>query len=192
MNDTSPGGPAGTEAQIQIVDESSMPAEVDASIRTLLCTCFPDDENVFRRTRHWHDCAPLFSVVLADGEGRALGHVGVIARTIRWDTAQVAVAGVQNVAVHPSLRGRGEGGRLMGAAMTEAARRGFSFGLLFCLPRLEMFYGALGWETIRDPIVMADATGRCVPVSEKSIGMVLALTPALPPQGPIDLQGRDW
>ncbi len=176
---------------MDVIDESRMPAAVDAAIRTLLCECFPDDVESFRRTRHWHGCAPLYSVVLAE-DGRTVGHVGVIARTIRWGTAQIMVAGIQNVAVHPSLRGRGQGARVMTQAMEEARRRGFEFGLLFCLSRLEKFYRSLGWITIHESIVMADADGNRVAKDATSICMALKLSDSAMPRGPIDLQGRDW
>ena len=178
-------------SRVEVVDESRIPSAVDAAIRTLLCTCFPDDEPIFRRTRYWHDCAPLYSAVLAEG-GRMLGHVGVIARTIRWGPAQVLVAGIQNVAVHPGLRGRGQGARLMAQAMEEARRRELKFGLLFCLPRLENFYRSLGWVTIREPVVVTDANGNRVSADSKNICMALKLTNTGLPHGPIDLLGRDW
>lgn len=183
--------PGGRPSPINVVDEARMPPATDAAIRRLLCDCFPADVAVFSRTRHWHGCAPLFSVVLGAGD-RVVGHVGVIARTVQWGGGQVPVAGVQNVAVHPDLRGRGCGALLMSHAMAEAAHRGIPFGLLFCLPRLEKFYGALGWVTVADPVVMADANGHGVPSSDQSICMVLPLSAAAPPRGLIDLQGRDW
>ena len=177
--------------QVGIVDEARMPAATDAAIRALLCECFPADVEVFRRTRHWHGCAPLFSVVLAEGD-RVVGHVGVIVRTIRWGGARLVVAGIQNVAVHPSLRGHGCGAVLMTRAMAEAADRGLQLGLLFCLPRLEKFYRELGWETVREPITMADADGNVVAADRKSLCLVWKLAGSIPPPGPIDLQGRDW
>lgn len=183
--------PAGRPSAISVVDEARMPPATDAAIKKLLCDCFPADVAVFSRTRHWHGCAPLFSVVLGTG-GRVLGHVGVIARTVQWGGEQVPVAGVQNVAVDPSLRGRGCGALLMSHAMAEAAHRGIQFGLLFCLPQLEKFYGALGWVTIRQPIAMMDADGNHAAVGGKSLCMVLKLADRTPPAGPIDLQGRDW
>ena len=70
-----------TQENITVIDETVMPSEVDRCVRELLCICFPSDVEVFSETRHWHGSAPEYSVV-ACRAGRALGHVGVVVRTI--------------------------------------------------------------------------------------------------------------
>jgi len=96
------------------------------------------------------------------------------------------------MAVAPAWRKSGLSQRLMTAAMQEARRRGTCFGLLFCLPRLEDFYGRLGWRRIDRAVAMHDAAGRTVPLTAKNICMELALAGEPLPPGPIDLEGRDW
>src|SRR5687768_6473624 len=87
-----------------VVEESLMPPTLDAAIRRLLCTCFPADETVFSNTRHWHGSAPAYSLVHVQSD-HVYGHVGVVVRTIRCGNRDVIVAGIQNLALHPTLRG---------------------------------------------------------------------------------------
>jgi predicted N-acetyltransferase YhbS len=176
---------------LEVIDESLMPLALDSAIRELLCTCFPADKNVFQITRHWHGSAPAFSILHQQGD-QVCGHIGVVVRTVRVDSREVIVAGVQNFAVHPAFRGSGLGSKLMNEAMAEARRRGIGFGLLFCLPALEKYYCSMGWFTVGEPATMADERGNVVPTPEKNICMATRLTPAPFPPGRINLQGRDW
>ena len=189
--------------KIERIDESRMGAGLDEAIRSCLCDCFPADKDFFSKRRDWHGSAPAWSLVVRAGTGAAVvGHVGVVLRTVRvhprdsrgdpGSGVRVPVAGVQNVAVHPSQRGTGLGKALMRAAMVQAEADGVPFGLLFCVPELGPYYASLGWS-IRD----AEATMRWegvdgVPIPGKNICMVVELAGQPFPEGDIDLLGADW
>lgn len=175
---------------LERIEESQMPPATDASVRALLCTCFPAEAGVFSKTRHWRS-APAYVVLLAHN-GRVQGHIAIVVRVIRCDGREVTVAGVQGFAVHPDLRGCGVGSRLMASATVEAKRRGLDFGLLFCLPALEKYYCSLGWSALHQPVLMTDENGGPVPATGKNICMFQPLGAASFPEGTIDLQGRDW
>jgi predicted N-acetyltransferase YhbS len=176
---------------LSLVEESQMPEALDMAIRELLTVCFPDDAGVFSQSRHWHGSAPAYSLVHLDGN-QVLGHVGVVMRTIMASDRRVQVAGIQNLAVRPNWRAKGLGPALMIEAMNQAKQRAIGHGLLFCVPRLEPFYGALGWSTVSDPAVMLNEQGRLVPIPGKNICMVKCLAKAPFPSGIINLQGADW
>ena len=181
----------GGEFELECIEERAMPPELDASIRGLLCECFPPDVEAFSRSRHWHDCAPAWTLIFRES-GRVLGHVGVVVRTISWGRQQVQVAGIQSLAVCPHLRGSGLAQALMRRAAAEAGWRGVRFGFLFCGPGLERFYSRLGWRRTDAAVTMADENGRTVPMPAKNVAMALALADEPLPQGDIDLNGRDW
>ncbi len=122
-----------------------MDAACDASIRAGLCACFPPDREVFARSRGWHGAMPDWTVVREE-RGRVIAHVGVVERTVGVGGQSPRVAGVQSVFVLPAHRGRGLCRDVMQAAMTEAARRGLDFGLLFCTPQFGPIYERLGWH----------------------------------------------
>jgi predicted N-acetyltransferase YhbS len=198
---------------IERIDESRMDAGLDEAIRSCLCDCFPADKDFFSKRRDWHGSAPAWSLVVRAGTGAVrgdragtgaavVGHVGIVLRTVRvhprnsrgdpGSGVRVPVAGVQNVAVHPSQRGTGLGKALMRAAMVQAEADGVPFGLLFCVPGLGPYYASLGWS-IRD----AEATMRWegvdgVPIPGKNICMVVELAGKPFPEGDIDLLGADW
>jgi ribosomal protein S18 acetylase RimI-like enzyme len=175
-----------------VIPEPGMPPHVDAAIRDLLCRCFPPDVPVFSQTRCWHGSSPAWSVVATDAGGRVVGHVGVVVRTVRVGDARPTVAGIQNLAVAPELRGAGVGLELMTRAMAEASRRGIAHGLLFCVPKLGKYYQAQGW-TVRDVETRMDFNGAVnVPIPGKNICMTIGLAGVPFPEGNIHLAGPDW
>lgn len=182
---------ASRKFSLELMEEDAMPPEIDAAIKVLLCECFPPDVEMFSKCRHWHGTAPAYTLVYRDGI-RVLGHVGVVLRRVRCGQADVEIAGIQSLAVAPSLRGSGLACALMEDAMSEAERRGIRFGLLFCVPKLERFYAPLGWVRTNVAATMMDESGNPAPVPAKNIGMYLELTDEPFPKGNIDLRGRDW
>ena len=175
----------------EVVEESCVSVALDGAIRDLLVACCPAETATFSKTRYWHGSAPNFSVVHLKS-GRVLGHVGVVVRTIRSGDRRLTVGGVQNVAVHPELRGTGIGFRLMEAAMVEAQRRGLAIGLLFCEPVLKRFYARLGWVAVDVVARMRDPDGNATLIPQKNICMTKTLGSQSLPAGEIDLCGADW
>jgi GNAT superfamily N-acetyltransferase len=175
----------------RIVDETQMPAALDAEIRRGLCVCFPPDVPIFSLSRAWHGSLPAYSVALDEGPV-VLAHVGVVDRVIRVGQTPLRVAGVQNVYVLPEGRGRGLARAVMVEAMHEAGRRAFDTGLLFCVPKLEKVYADCGWQSLGPREVVRVEDGREIPIPAKNIAMFYALSVADFPDGLIHLCGNDW
>jgi len=183
---------AGTDSPaLQLIEEREISAAEDAAIRELLRECFPADVAVFSRTRHWQGAAPAYTVIHRCG-GRVIAHVGAVVREIGCGRQAAVIFGIQNFAVHPHARGTGLGRAILAAAAAEAARRGIRHGLLFCRPALERYYAALGWRKIDVPVTMELDPGQVMPISARSIAMVLALADEPLPRGAIHLRGPEW
>ncbi len=191
MNDQDTPTERPPQPALELFEESAVDPALDAAIRALLCACFPSDAPVFSASRHWHGTAPAYSLVHRV-DGRVLGHVGIVLRTVACGGRPAGIAGIQNLAVLPEARKSGLSRRLMTESMAEAARRGVRWGLLFCVPGLERFYASLGWKTLDVSVTMADGRGGTEPIPGKNIAMALPLAGEPFPSGNIDLQGRDW
>jgi hypothetical protein len=76
--------------------------------------------------------------------------------------------------------------------MAEAERRGIPYGMLFCVPGLERFYGSLGWSRVDVAVTMVDEAGREVQLDGKNIAMVKALNGAPFAAREVHLEGADW
>jgi predicted N-acetyltransferase YhbS len=176
---------------LQLIPEPDMPDATDEAIRQLLCLCFPADAAAFVRRRAWHESVPAFSVISFDGD-TVVGHVAIVLRAVRCGQHEPVVAGVQNMCVSPKRRGAGLARALLRRALHEAEERGVEYGLLFCEAALEPFYRDQGWRKLSVPVTMADEYGVIVPIPEKNIAMLIALTDKPFPAGPIELAGRDW
>ena len=174
-----------------LIEESRMTEATDADIRRLLLECFPEDGGAFSDSRYWHGSGPAYSLLHREGD-RLEGHIGIVVRDIRWGTEPVRIAGIQNLAVSPRMRGRGIASALMRASMEEAGRRGIVFGLLFCVPELERYYRSLDWKTLDVPVWMTDEEGHRCSIPDKNIAMALQIGESPIPEGDIDLQGADW
>jgi len=177
--------------QLELFDEAAITPELDGEIRRFLAENFPTDAQAFAQNRHWHESAPAYSLIVRDG-GRVLAHIGLVLRSITCGGQALTVAGVQNLGVHPSLRGQGLSDVLVERGMDEARRRGVPFGLLFCVPELEKLYNRMGFIRTNVPIWNLDERGRRVPLPGKNIAMYRPLADQPRPGGEIDLQGRDW
>lgn len=176
----------------QVVEESAMPAKLDAAIRRGLCRAMPEEAAFFARSRAWNGCVPAFSIVLQQRDGEVIAHVGLVDRTLKIGTRRVRVAGIQNVFVSPDARGGGFGKEAMRRAMTEAGRRGFDGGMLFCLPTLEAYYASLGWRGMESNSIQVGEDGTERPIPAKNIAMYFPLALAELPLGIVRLCGNDW
>ncbi|MCP4610137.1 MAG: GNAT family N-acetyltransferase [Planctomycetes bacterium] len=176
---------------LELIEESDMPPEIDATIKRLLCECFCPDAEKFSRSRYWHGSAPAYTLIHRDGD-EVVGQVGIVLRTIRCGHVPTDIAGIQSLAVSPRIRGGMLAWALMRRSMKEARKRGVPFGLLFCVPSLERLYAAMRWERIDVITTMRDEKDQTVPIPGKNIAMVLKLDDRPFPEGDIDLQGADW
>jgi len=178
--------------QPKIVKEQDIDAKLDEAIRRSLCICFPDDREIFEKTRAWHGSVPAWSVLI-EHEGLVVAHVAVIDRTILVGDQALRVAGVGNVFTLPEYRGKGLYFKVMKTAMAGARDQGLDCGLLFCAPRIEKVYAFIGWRTLHDvQVVRIDESGREAPIPDKNITMFLPLNRSEFPPGRVHLQGNDW
>lgn len=168
-----------------------MPGPLDRAMRRLLCQCFPADAQSFGATRAWHGCVPAWTVVVLENE-EPVACAAVVERAVTCGGVPMTVAGVGNFCVAPPWRGSGLAQGLMERIHAEARARGMDFGLLFCSPGLEGLYAALGWSRVGWPITALDERGLPGPLPAGNIGMSVALGNRPWPEGPVDLQGRDW
>jgi len=180
-----------TIVNLILMEEAAITSQLDGEIKSLLVVCFPEEQTAFLCSRHWHGSAPACTLVHRRDKS-LVGHVGIVLRTVQWNGRNIPAAGIQNLAVAPSMRGTGLSRTLMMEAMAEAGRRGVPFGLLFCVPGLERFYASLGWQCCNVPVTMRDEKGLPAPIPARNIAMALSLGPAPIPKGPLDLMGRDW
>lgn len=179
------------DAVLQVLEEESIDVALDGQIRRSLCLSFPNDAAHFSRSRSWHGSSPAYSVILRQ-EQDVIAHVGVVDRTISAGSRALRVAGVMNVFVLPSHRGRHLVERVMRAAMQEAQRRGMDIGLLFCLPSLIPLYARMQWRDAPGHEVVRTEGGRDLPLPPGNIAMYFPLRLAELPPGTLHLRGNDW
>ncbi len=128
--------------------------------------------------------------VLVRVNGLIASQVEIIERTVSAGERDVKLGGVSGVVTLPEFRGQG----LSTAALRAAAsflrdELRVPFGLLICGEAMVPFYSRLGWQRVAGPTVYDQPGGRVV---SDGVTMVLPLSEAPWPEGPIDLRGLPW
>jgi GNAT superfamily N-acetyltransferase len=170
---------------------ADLTAEDRAALRVLAEAVYPPDVAAAwpGRTLEW--AAPEWCVVVRDVDGRAVCHVGVVVRDARCAGRPVRVGGIGGVKTHPAARGEGYATAAIGRALAflrdEAA---VAFALLVCEPDLIPFYEQLGWQLFADDLLVTQH-GATVPFTFNR-PMVIPVTSAVIPAGPLDLLGPPW
>ncbi len=174
--------------EIEAIQEAAIDDDLDLAIRKLLAS---DMGAGFATSRYYQDIVPAFSLFCRK-DGQVVGHVSVVSREIRVGDTPLMVGGIQNVVVAKALRGSRIAFRLMKETANACREHQLPYGLLFCLPTLERFYGHFGWQRIEHLVTMLDAEGNDALLPSKNITMTLDLSETPFPEGNVHLQGRDW
>ena len=159
-----------------------------AAIRALLDLAFGDDaEEGFTEDDWQHALGGLH--VVAEIEGRIVGHASVVPRTLWIGDRPIRTGYVEAVATEPSSQGQGIGTALMRAAGAHIAD-GYELGALGT--GAHQFYERLGWRAWQGPsFVRAPNQQRRTPDED---GYILVLETPSTPQ-PLDVNSPiacDW
>lgn len=127
-------------------------------------------------------------VIVSDPEGVRC-HVGVFWRNGTLDGQRVRMAGIGGVMTSAGVRRKGYASRAMRGAAQLMEEAHIDFGLLFCEPHNEGFYGNLGWTVFRGEVWTEQPQGRICFDIMKALCLPLRIAPE---RGVIDLCGLPW
>jgi GNAT superfamily N-acetyltransferase len=190
--------PTDNSLMLEIIEESRMTPDLDASVREILAECFPASAEKFSGRRAWYLLPPLFSVVYCRDE-EVVAHAAIVPRLLSPSDAcsglqsdGVTTASIHGVSVGPQHRGLGLSRQLLRTAVAEARHRGFDFGILFCQPELEGFYNDLGWRRAPHKVVILDREGVVAsPMTSRSFPMYIELASRPFPDSPLFMRRGD-
>jgi GNAT superfamily N-acetyltransferase len=123
-------------------------------------------------------------------DGKLVGRVGILQRTISVGQKLLPVGGICGVVTVPEYRDLGIASALLDESVAFIKRRlSLPFALLTCNSRLEVFYKKIGWKMVDGPTVFTQPDGirTC-----GGLTMVVELGSRLWPEGRIDLRGLPW
>ena len=164
-------------------------------IRQLQQAAFPTAEE-FLTQRWWH--TPLSDDecwVGARTDGKLIGSVRLLFRTITTPAGERVVGGLGNVCSHPDYRGQGAASACMRAA-AEVIEREADFGFLFCGDGVLRFYEHLGWQVVDNDVRYQLHDEDAASQARAPHGHAMAHPGRRSmddwPKGEIDLNGPDW
>lgn len=125
-----------------------------------------------------------------DVDGEPLSHASLLKHEIQVGGRAVMVAGLGGVVTRPEAQGRGYARRLVEHAAEFFAREWkVEAGLLFCLPRMVSYYAALGWQSIKEPVLIEQPSGQ---IEAPLPAMVLPCEGHEWPAGRVELRSLPW
>ncbi|HEX7998352.1 MAG TPA: GNAT family N-acetyltransferase [Pyrinomonadaceae bacterium] len=125
-----------------------------------------------------------------DVDDEPLSHVGLLKHEVSVGGRPLMVAGLGGVVTRPEAQGRGYARRLVKhAAAFFTQEWKVEAGLLFCLQRMVPYYASLGWQTLRQPVLIEQPHGE---VESPLPVMVLPCNGRTWPDGEVNLQSRPW
>jgi aminoglycoside 2'-N-acetyltransferase I len=127
-------------------------------------------------------------VLVSDDQGVRC-HVGIFWRNGSFDGQSVRMAGIGGVMTSSSVRRTGYASEAMRRAAQLMKDAEVDFGLLFCEPHNERFYGNLGWRVFEGDVWTEQPQDRIRFDLMRALYLPMRMAPA---RGSIDLCGLPW
>jgi GNAT superfamily N-acetyltransferase len=121
----------------------------------LWATVFPEDRSFFQERLDYDTTYRMETTWIASVNGTIASSAQIFPYRMRWGSAELKVGGIGNVATLPQFRGRGLAQRLLRRQSEYMASHGYDLSLLFT--DKHSFYEQVGWRTVADPVLAADA-----------------------------------
>jgi predicted N-acetyltransferase YhbS len=137
--------------RVERIEEWSLSAEDDAEIAGLMTRCFGAEFGA----RSYHHLHHHLRLVTRD-EGRIVGHMALMLRSVRLGERRVEVVGLAEVGTDPAHRGRGIAATLLQTAIAEAQASPARHFLLFGVAGL---YAAAGFRKAANPLTYLHIAG---------------------------------
>jgi len=177
-----------------LVAEDDLTPEHHRRISDLLVLAFARYAELFRNASYYYS-VPHYRLWLEDEAGDMVAHLDFECRTIGVNGADVLIAGIGEVAVHPDKHGQGLGRELfvrLFPILRDQCK--VDFGFLQCRDQVVGFYQSVGWHKLSQNIHEEDIkTGETI----VAIGNALILPVCKPlsgwsTAGDVDLRGLPW
>jgi aminoglycoside 2'-N-acetyltransferase I len=171
--------------KIEIKSRREVPEAERKQVERWVAQVFADDANGLV----WSDDD---WTVLIKLDGQMVCHVGIVERTGTVNGLPVKLGGIGGVATLPDWRRHGYAGAALRAA-AEFMRNELKveFGLLVCSAQMMPYYGKLGWQLVKGPLMFDQPRGK-VTFGDSTKIMILPCGTSVWPPGVIDLCGPPW
>lgn len=174
-----------TEPFVQDLPDADVSPSLDAELRSLLVLCFPKDQALFSRHRHYKE-PPAHRWIIRDSSGRLIAHACIHDKMLGSSEGDIHIGGVAEVCVHPNARGQGLVRLLLHHIQQWLATHNFEFSVLFGDANV---YSSSGYVSIPNPIQYYEPATQQWLTTPIASAMILPLSARKWPTGQIDLRG---
>ena len=146
-------------------------------------------EQEARDRQNW--AVPQWHILISDGQGQLVSHVGLVTRLCGCDGAEILIGGIGGVMTHPAQRRKGYAGAgLRQAIQVLEDDMRVDLSLLFCGPQMVRYYERFGFSNYAGDTFVRRG-GKSVLFPRNEVMVRPALKP-LPPGAALDLRGLPW
>lgn len=178
---------------LKIIEEQDLTEQLVKKLKKLLISCF---SSAYEKHSELLTPPPYktmeYRAILLDGQS-PVAHFGMVRREVVIDGKSYSVAGGCFVGVDDKYRGQKLVDIVSKAAVEEAAKRDFDFGMLFTRKQLLGVYNRTGWQDVTDIVcrVYTDQDEKFVR-SEKIKMFYPLKTTSLKNVKQIDIEDHTW
>lgn len=173
------------EPHLLLAHTADLQQAVLDDVRRLLDAAFAGD---FGDDDFEHSLGGMHALVHEDGQ--LIAHGSVVQRRLVHDGRALRAGYVEAVAVHPGVRRRGHGSRVM-AALEGIVRRAYDLGALSTSDEGAPLYRVRGWQPWRGSTWALTPEGRVRTADEDDAVLVLPVAPGLDLDGELTCDWRD-
>ncbi len=125
-----------------------------------------------------------------DVDNEPMSHVGILKHEVSVGGTPLTIAGLGGVVTRPEAQGKGYARRLIERAVEFFGQEWkVEAGLLFCLPQLERYYASLGWQPLKETVLIEQPSGQ---IKMPFRAMVFPCQGRPWPAGEVELRSLPW
>lgn len=177
--------------QLDIIAAAQLSNNEAEALEALHAEVYPPKPRAKRAppSREW--ALPQWHIMIRDGNGQLVSHVGAVTRLCLCDGKEIPLGGIGGVMTHPAQRGKGYASVGI-RRVIEFLRldRQVNMSLLFCAPRLRSFYRRFGFRDFCAVTYVRQFGARTLFPPDEI--MVKPARKSLPQCAALDLCGLPW
>ncbi|MEH2259746.1 MAG: GNAT family N-acetyltransferase [Nostoc sp.] len=169
---------------------TELTVDEEEALRVLRAAIYPPEVIAHRPGRHIKWSLPQWRLLVEDGSGWLVSHIGIVIRKVTLDDVSIRIGGIGGVMTSPEAQGQGFATAALRYAEAFLDKCGLTFALLVCRQNLVPFYTRLRWQSFNG-ILLVEQPGGTVPFTINQ-PMVLPVNDKAPKKGTINLCGFPW
>ena len=163
---------------------TELTVDEEEALRVLRAAVYPPEVITNRPGRHIKWSIPQWRLLVEDGSGWLVSHIGIITREVTLDDISIRIGGIGGVMTSPEAQCQGFATAALRHVESFLDKCSLSFALLVCGTGFSPFYTSAGWQYFINGILLVEQPSGTVPFTVNET-MVLPVNDKAPKKGTI-------